>query len=119
MADPIKPIDNQPAVSVVKIDRPRIHLIHAKAQRRLDQYIQRTRLSGRGIRTFHDLDYCYDKENFHPLGLRLFQTKIRVTATSDQFAVTGDGQRFLLIQSTENETKPLSVILNWQALLRN
>jgi predicted DNA-binding WGR domain protein len=75
---------SEPAVSVTKIDRPRIHLIHAKAQRRLDQYIQRSRLSGRGIRTFHELDYSYDKENFHPLGLRLFQTKIRRPETNLQ-----------------------------------
>jgi predicted DNA-binding WGR domain protein len=68
---------SEPAVSVAKIDRPRIHLIHAKARRRLDQYIQRTRLSGRGIRTFNEIDYSYDKENFQPLGLRLFQTRIR------------------------------------------
>jgi predicted DNA-binding WGR domain protein len=73
---------SEPAVSVAKIDRPRIHLIHAKAQRRLDQYIQRSRLSGRGIRTFHDLDYSYDKENFHPLGLRLFQTRVRRPQTN-------------------------------------
>ena len=49
----------------------------------------------------------------------LFQTRIRVSATADQFAVKGDGQRFLLLESTENEAKPLTVILNWQALLRN
>jgi Tol biopolymer transport system component len=48
----------------------------------------------------------------------LFQTRIRVTATSDQFAVNGDGQRFLLIESIENEVKPLTVILNWLSLLR-
>jgi len=75
---------SEPAVSLARIDRPRIHLIHAKAQRRLDQYIQRTRLSGRGIRTFHDLDYSYEKDNFHPLGLRLFQTKIRRPETNLQ-----------------------------------
>ncbi len=37
---------SEPAITVAKIARPRIQLIHAKAQRRLDQYIQRTRLSG-------------------------------------------------------------------------
>jgi predicted DNA-binding WGR domain protein len=75
---------SEPAVYVAKVARPRIHLIHAKAQRRLDQYIQRSRLSGRGIRTFEDLDYSYDKENFQPLGLRLFQTKIRRPETNLQ-----------------------------------
>ena len=73
---------SEPGVSVVKVDRPRIHLIHATARRRLDQYVQRTRLSGRGVHIFADLDYSYDRENFHPLGLRLFQTRIRRPETN-------------------------------------
>jgi DNA polymerase III delta prime subunit len=67
---------SEPAVTIEKIDKPRINLIHAKAQRRLEQYRRRVRLSGRGVRSFHDLDYSYDRTNFHPLGLRLFQTRI-------------------------------------------
>jgi predicted DNA-binding WGR domain protein len=68
---------SEPAVSVAKIDRPRIQLIHARARRRLDQYQRRVRLAGRGVRTFADLDYSYDRDNYHPLGLRLFQTRVR------------------------------------------
>jgi hypothetical protein len=49
----------------------------------------------------------------------LFPTQIRVSPTADQFAVKGDGQRFLLMESMQTETKPLTVILNWQALLKN
>jgi DNA polymerase III delta prime subunit len=67
---------SEPAVTIEKIDKPRINLIHAKAQRRLEQYRRRVRLSGRGVRSFLDLDYSYDRTNFHPLGLRLFQTRI-------------------------------------------
>jgi predicted DNA-binding WGR domain protein len=67
---------SEPAVAVERIDRPRIQLIHARARRRLDQYRRRARLSGRGIRSFLDVDYSYDSENFHPLGLRLFQTRV-------------------------------------------
>jgi hypothetical protein len=72
---------SEPAVTVEKIAKPRIQLIHARAQRRLDQYRRRSRLSGRGVRSFHDIDYSYDPDNFHPLGLRLFQTRIRPAAT--------------------------------------
>jgi hypothetical protein len=75
---------SEPATTVVKVARPRIQLIHAKAQRRLDQYIQRSRLSGKGVRTFENLDYSYDAENFQPLGLRLFQAHIRHTPTNLQ-----------------------------------
>ena len=49
----------------------------------------------------------------------LFQTRIAVTATADQFSVSGDGQRFLLLEPTASEAKPFTVILNWPALLRN
>jgi DNA polymerase III delta prime subunit len=67
---------SEPAITIEKIDKPRINLIHAKAQRRLEQYRRRVRLSGRGVRSFLDIDYCYERDNYHPLGLRLFQTRI-------------------------------------------
>lgn len=67
---------SEPGLTIEMIDKPRINLIHAKAQRRLEQYCRRARLSGRGVRTFLDLDYSYDRDNYHPLGLRLFQTRV-------------------------------------------
>ncbi|MBI3408998.1 MAG: WGR domain-containing protein [Planctomycetes bacterium] len=72
---------SEPGVTLEKVDRPRIHLIHARAQRRLELYRRRLKLSGRGIRSFLDLDYSYDRDNFHPLGLRLFQARIRPPET--------------------------------------
>lgn len=69
-------VASEPGITVEKIDKPRINLIHAKAQRRLEQYRRRVRLSGRGVRSFLDIDYSYDPHNYHPLGLRLFQTRI-------------------------------------------
>jgi len=72
---------SEPAVTLNKIDRPRIELIHDKARRKLDQYRRRARLAGRGIRSFQDLDYSYDQANYHPLGITLFSAKIRAPAT--------------------------------------
>lgn len=72
---------SEPAIEVAKVDRPRIQLVHALARRRLDQYRRRVRLSGRGVRTFKDLDYSYEAENFHPLGLALFRERIKPPAT--------------------------------------
>ncbi len=72
---------SEPAVSLQKIDRPRIDLIHDKAQRRLDQYRRRVRLAGRSVRRFLDLDYSYDPANYHPLGLQLYNDRIRPAAT--------------------------------------
>ena len=68
---------SEPAVEIACIDRPRIDLIHEKAQRRLDQYRRNARVSGRGVRSFLNLDYSYDPVNFHPLGIKLFAAKIR------------------------------------------
>lgn len=72
---------SEPAVTLDKIDRPRIELIHDKARRKLDQYRRRARLAGRGIRSFQDLDYSYDQANYHPLGITLFAAKIRPPTT--------------------------------------
>ena len=67
---------SEPAVTVEKIERPRIDLLHGHAQRRLEQYRRRLRLSGRGVKSFAHLDYSYDRENYHPLGLRIFETHL-------------------------------------------
>lgn len=68
---------NEPAVSLNKIERPRIELIHEKAKRRLDQYRRASRVSGRGASRFDDIDYSYDAINYHPLGVRLFTQRVR------------------------------------------
>ena len=67
---------SEPAVELEKIERPRIRVLHAQARRRLEQYRRRAKASGRGIRSFLDVDYCYDPANYHPLGIRLFAEKL-------------------------------------------
>ncbi|MBM4074744.1 MAG: DUF4011 domain-containing protein, partial [Planctomycetes bacterium] len=80
---------SEPAVTVEKIDKPRIHIVHAHAQKRLDQYRRRARLSGRGVRSYSNLDYSYNRDNYHPLGLRLFQTRLIPTNTNIRTIVGG------------------------------
>ena len=72
---------SEPSVTVNRIDRPRIDLIHEKAKRRLDLYRRNARVSGRGVRSLLDIDYSYDPANYHPLGIKLFAAKVR-TPTS-------------------------------------
>ncbi|MFN7938802.1 MAG: protein kinase [Bryobacteraceae bacterium] len=48
----------------------------------------------------------------------LFPTRIRVAPVTDQFAVSGDGQRFLLLESVESESKPFTIVLNWPAAVK-
>lgn len=70
------------SVELSIVERPQIELIRAKAQKRLQQYQRRARVSGRGVRHFGDLQYSYDPANYHPLGVRLFDAKIRQPATN-------------------------------------
>jgi predicted DNA-binding WGR domain protein len=70
-----------PSVTLTKVDKPRIDVIHEKAKRRLDQFRRNARLSGRGIRSLLDLDYSYDPANYSPLGLRLYKHFVRPAKT--------------------------------------
>jgi serine/threonine protein kinase/Tol biopolymer transport system component len=50
----------------------------------------------------------------------LFDTKLSVDPSRDQFAVTPDGQRFLVqIPVAESEPTPITVLVNWPAGLTN
>ncbi|MBN1346705.1 MAG: WGR domain-containing protein [Phycisphaerae bacterium] len=91
------------SIALKKIDRPRIDLIHERARRRLDMYRRRARLSGRGLNRFLDLDYSYDPHNFHPLGLRMFNTWIRPAETHLQSVLKGrpDPRHFLTSEESE------------------
>ena len=62
-----------------KLDKPQIELIHEKARQRVDQYRRRMKLQARRARTIAKPDYSYDRENLHPLGLQLFLDKVRPT----------------------------------------
>ena len=72
---------SEPGVTLNKVTRPRIDLIHSSVKRRLDQYKRKARLSGRGVRKFLDVDYSYDASNFNPLGIRLFNEYVRPPVT--------------------------------------
>lgn len=76
------------SVRLQTVDRPRVELVYEKARRRLDQFRRRTRLSGRGIRQFLELDYSYDAVNYHPLGVRLFEEFIRPPQTHLQSVIS-------------------------------
>lgn len=80
---------SEPAVNVKLIERPRIRLIHERAQRRLELYRRRVRLSGRGVRSYLNLDYSYEANNYHPLGLRLFNERIRPPGTRLRIVLEG------------------------------
>ena len=50
----------------------------------------------------------------------LFQTDLNVSSIIDQYAVTGDGQRFLILTPTgEASQSPITVVVNWTSSLTN
>jgi predicted DNA-binding WGR domain protein len=70
---------SEPGVTLNKIDRPQIELIHEKARQRVDQYRRRMKLQARRARWAVKPEYSYERENFRPLGLQLFLQKVRPT----------------------------------------
>src|SRR5204862_7997319 len=70
---------SEPGVTLNKIDRPQIELIHEKARQRVDQYRRRMQLQARRARVTAKPEYSYDRENLRPLGLQLFLEKVRPT----------------------------------------
>ncbi|HEU0037643.1 MAG TPA: DUF4011 domain-containing protein, partial [Verrucomicrobiae bacterium] len=70
---------SEPGVTLNKIDRPQIELIHERARQRVDQYRRRMKLKARAARSLAKPDYSYDRENLRPLGLQLFLEKVRPT----------------------------------------
>src|SRR6267154_1041816 len=70
---------SEPGVTLNRIERPQIELIHEKARQRVDQYRRRMKLQARKARSNVKPEYSYDRENFRPLGLQLFLEKVRPT----------------------------------------
>ena len=49
----------------------------------------------------------------------LFDTRLSMSPTMDQYAVTADGQRFLLLKTVGGEaSEPLTVVVNWPSIVK-
>ena len=94
------------SVSLKKIDRPRISLIHERAKRRLDQYRRRARLSGRGVRKYLDFDYSYDPANYHPLGIKLFNELVKPPQTQVSAIIEEKPRPRTFMVPPENDSDP-------------
>ncbi len=66
---------SEPAVTLQRIDRPQIELIHERAKQRLDQFRRRQKLRMPPARA--SVDYSYDREHLKPRGLQVFLEMIR------------------------------------------
>ncbi len=65
-------------VTLRKIERPSIRGLQERARRKLDQYRRQARIAGGGPRAYGEIDYSYDAANYHPLGIKLFDAKVRL-----------------------------------------
>lgn len=63
----------EPGVTLALSDKPKIQLVHERARQRLDQYRRRMARQGRKVKRVGSLDYSYDRADFRPLGLQMFQ----------------------------------------------
>lgn len=68
---------SEPGVSFTFTDKPKRRLLHTTVRRRLDQF-QRRQRSGKGKRDDKITDYSYDANNYKPLGIQLFQSRVRI-----------------------------------------
>jgi predicted DNA-binding WGR domain protein len=67
----------EPGVAVNRIDRPQVDVVYARARRRLEQYRRRLPMPTASLKSFRDMDYSYKRDNYQPLGLRLFLGLVR------------------------------------------
>lgn len=67
----------EPGVTLHRVDRPQIELIHERARQRVNDYWRRQKCKAPQVRSHRSIDYCYERDNFRPLGLQLFLQKIR------------------------------------------
>lgn len=70
---------SEPGVTLSLAEKPRIQLFHEKAKQRVDQYRRRIARSAKKVHAAQ-VDYSYDKSDFRPLGLQVFQQKISPSA---------------------------------------
>jgi len=68
---------SEPAVELKKLDKPQVDLVVEKARKRLDTFLQRRHKSHRLTKSYENLSYSYKRDSYTPLGLQLFQQKVK------------------------------------------
>jgi predicted DNA-binding WGR domain protein len=71
------------------VEKPRIELVHAAARQAFSRTLRRTRRHASGLdpRSF---SYSYGTEGFTPLGLQLYQRKVRPAASTFEYIINED-----------------------------
>lgn len=79
----------EPGVQLRRLDQPEIELIHQRARQRLEQFRRRQRVQLPAAMPLAALDYSYRSDDFRPLGLKLFQERVRLLPLPLREAVGG------------------------------
>jgi len=100
---------SEPGVTLHKVDKPQIQLIHERARQRLDQWKRRVKQRPVAARKHGEMDYSYDRENFRPLGLRLFLDRVKPSpAPLRDVAGSAPAPRLPRLNETEPPATPPS-----------
>lgn len=76
-------------ISIEFIDKPRIKLIYSLAKQTLTQFNRRLKRN-KSLSHYKNVDYSYQRENFQPLGLSIFKTKVEPNASYLEFLINED-----------------------------
>jgi hypothetical protein len=97
---------SEPGVVLAKVDRPELELVHQRAKMRLDQYSRRQRRSGRRTENLTH-SYSYGPGVVRPLGIQLFDEKVRYRAPNGLRVVAGaiPSSRMPALSPTEGAAK--------------
>lgn len=76
-------------ISIEYQNKPRLKLIHSLAKQTLSQFNRRLRRN-KNMSRFKDFDYSYQRENFQPLGLKIYKEKIQPYSSALEFLINED-----------------------------
>ena len=77
-------------VELELIEQPRIQLIDRIAKRRLDAFRRKRKRTGSAVRDYEGLAYSYNRKNYEPLGLQIFERDIRVVGAPSREMLEDD-----------------------------
>lgn len=70
--------------------KPKVKLVHSVAKQTLNNYRRRLKTGGGHLESYKNLSYSYQKDNYKPLGLEIFKTRIEHRSSFLEFLINDD-----------------------------
>ena len=80
---------SEPGVSLTLVEKPQIDLVQEKARQRLEQFHKKQKLTTRRASRRVAVNYSYDRDDYRPLGLQLFLSRVKPTPLGIRIAAGG------------------------------